>query len=78
MALVESLQELSIVKPRTNWQPLARAAFQTSFEKLPDVYFAKGEQRLTNLRYWSQGMADGLPIESRPEQRAMSGGTVAK
>jgi lysophospholipase L1-like esterase len=72
MALVESLQELSMVKPRPNWQPLARAAFQTSFKQLPDVYFAKGEQRLTNLRYWTQGMADGPPVESRPKQKAMS------
>jgi len=72
MALVENLQELSIVKPQPNWQPLARAAFQSSFEQLPDVYFAKGEQRLTNLRYWTQGMADGPPVESRPKQQAMS------
>lgn len=72
MALVEPLQELSIVKPRPNWQPLARTAFQASFDELPDVYFAKGEQRLTNLRYWTQGMADGPPVESRPKQKAMS------
>lgn len=72
MALVENLQELSIVKPRPNWHPLARAAFQASFQQLPDVYFAKGEQRLSNLRYWTQGMADGPPVESRPPQKAMS------
>lgn len=72
MALIENLQKISIVKPRPNWQPLARDAFQASFQKLPDVYFAKGEQRLTNLRYWTQGMADGAPIESRPPQKAMS------
>ena len=78
MALVESLHELSIVKPRSNWQPLARDAFQASFQQLPDVYFAKGEQRLTNLRYWTQGMADGAPVESRPPQKAMSAGSRVK
>ena len=73
LALVERLRELAIVNPRQNWQPLARAAFARHFDQLSDVYFAKGEQRLENLRFWSQGRADGLPIESRPEQRAMSG-----
>jgi tetratricopeptide (TPR) repeat protein len=74
LALVERLHGLSIVKPANNWQPLARAAFAQHFAQLPDVYFAKGEQNLANLRRWSQGMADGPPIESRPRQQAMSEG----
>lgn len=72
MALVEQLREVSLVQPQTDWQPNAKAAFQRHFEQLPDVYFAKGEQNLANLRYWTQGLADGPPVESRPQQKAMS------
>ncbi|MDA0284854.1 MAG: SGNH/GDSL hydrolase family protein, partial [Planctomycetota bacterium] len=72
LALVKHLHGLSIVKPANAWQPLARAAFAQHFAQLPDVYFAKGEQNLANLRRWSQGMTDGPRIESRPRQRAMS------
>ena len=76
LALVERLRGLAITSPEANWQPLARAAFARHFDQLPDVYFARGEQRLSNLRYWSQGRADGPPIESRPEQRAMSASRI--
>jgi tetratricopeptide (TPR) repeat protein len=73
LALVEELRRVSLVNPQVDWQPLAKAAFEQHFDQLPDVYFAKGEQNLANLRYWTQGMADGPPVESRPQQRAMSG-----
>lgn len=36
--------------------------FQKHVDALPAQYFLKGEQRLENLRYWTQGMADGPPI----------------
>ena len=72
MALVEKLREVSLVQPQTDWQLNARAAFKRHFDQLPYVYFAKGEQNLANLRYWTQGMADGPPVESRPQQKAMS------
>ena len=73
LALVDQLRGVSLVVPQGEWQPRARAAFQQHFDQLPDIYFAKGEQNLANLRYWTQGMADGPPIETRPRQRAMSG-----
>ncbi|MGZ0168232.1 MAG: GDSL-type esterase/lipase family protein [Planctomycetales bacterium] len=73
IALVNQLEQVSLVSSQDNWQPQARAAFKRHFDQLPDVYFAKGEQNLANLRYWTQGMADGPPVESRPQQRAMSG-----
>tara|TARA_R110002072_G_scaffold303140_1_gene495594 strand:- start:78699 stop:80240 length:1542 start_codon:yes stop_codon:yes gene_type:complete len=72
MKLVETLQKISLVHPQTDWEPKAKVAFQRHFEQLPDVYFAKGEQNLANLRYWTQGMADGPPVESRSQQKAMS------
>jgi lysophospholipase L1-like esterase len=73
IALVAKFQQVSLVNPQGDWQSLARAAFKNHFDQLPDVYFAKGEQNLANLRYWTQGKAEGPPVESRPQQRAMSG-----
>lgn len=73
LTLVESLQAISFVSPANDdWQHQAKVAFKNHFDQLPDVYFAKGEQNLANLRYWTQGMADGPPVESRPRQKAMS------
>ena len=72
IALVAQLRQVALVSPQEGWQPRAKKEFQRHFEQLPDIYFAKGEQNLANLRNWTQGMADGPPIESRPRQRAMS------
>lgn len=72
IALVDQLHQAEIVSPPDGWLPAARRDFQRHFEQLPDIYFAKGEQNLANLRYWTQGLADGPSIESRPPQRAMS------
>lgn len=71
LTLVEKLRQMSLVHPKNGWQPEAREVFQQHFDQLPDLYFAKGEQNLANLRYWTQGMADGPPVESRPPQKAM-------
>lgn len=38
--------------------------FQRHLDSLPDHYFANGLQRLQNLQAWTQGRADGSPIES--------------
>lgn len=72
LALVEELERASLVTPQSGWQELAKTAFKRHFERLPDFYFAQGEQNLANLRFWTQGMADGPPVESRSRQKAMS------
>ena len=41
--------------------------FQDHLSSLPDHYFANGLQRLQNLQAWTQGRADGAPIESLPQ-----------
>lgn len=41
--------------------------FQDYLKTLPDHYFANGLQRLQNLQAWTQGRADGAPIESLPK-----------
>lgn len=72
IALIHPLSEAGVVQPQDGWLPAAKREFQRHFEQLPDIYFAKGEQNLANLRYWTQGQADGPPVESRPPQKAMS------
>lgn len=72
LALVEKLQRASLVTPQIGWKKLAKTSFKRHFEQLPNIYFAQGEQNLANLRFWTQGMADGPPIESRSRQKAMS------
>ena len=74
LTLVEELERASMVTPQNGWQKLAQTSFKRHFEQLPDIYFAQGEQNLANLRFWTQGMADGPPLESRRQQKAMSSG----
>jgi tetratricopeptide (TPR) repeat protein len=52
-------------------EAITRQQLQTRFQKhlksLPDTYFLHGLQRLKNLQAWTQGRADGAPIENHPE-----------
>jgi len=73
LALTGRLSRLGYVELSPDWQRKSQMAFQAHFDKLPAVYFAKGERTLKNLRAWSQGRADGPPAETRfpgriPEQ----------
>jgi lysophospholipase L1-like esterase len=72
MALVEELERVALLAPQRGWRTQSNAAFKRHFEQLPDIYFALGEQNLANLRFWTQGMADGPPVASRRRQKAMS------
>jgi lysophospholipase L1-like esterase len=72
MALVEVLERVALLTPQSGWQKQAQTSFKNHFEQLPDLYFAQGEQNLANLRFWTQGMADGPPVESRSQQKAMT------
>lgn len=65
LAMVERLRDLNLVQPEIGWKDRAAQAFQNHFDQLPDVYFAKGEQNLANLRFWTKGMADGPAVETR-------------
>jgi len=42
------------------------AAFEEHLNSIPDVYFLIGMERLKGLKAWTQGRADGAPIENHP------------
>lgn len=69
LALLKLMQDAALVQPEGNWQAAAERAFNDHFDFLPQIYFLRGEQNLEGLRYWSQGLADGPPIETRFPER---------
>jgi lysophospholipase L1-like esterase len=46
-----------------NWKEARSQAYEEHLKSLDDLYYAHGQQRLENLKYWTEGRADGLPIE---------------
>ncbi|MEM7384678.1 MAG: SGNH/GDSL hydrolase family protein [Verrucomicrobiota bacterium] len=48
-----------------NWEGGIEERYQKQIDDLGELYFAHGQQRLSNLRAWTQGRADGPPIRNR-------------
>lgn len=42
-------------------------AFNEHLNSIPDVYYLIGMERLKGLKAWTQGRADGAPIENHPD-----------
>ena len=57
-ALTEELERLGVVSRLPDWRDKSRQAYQRHFEALPDIYFARGEETLKNLRAWAAGRVD--------------------
>ena len=53
------------MKSDSEWVPAANRAFERQLNSLEPIYFLHGKRRLRNLEAWTQGRADGLPIEMR-------------
>ena len=53
------------VRPVTDWEAKRAAAYDRHEGSLDDFYFLKAERTLRSVRAWTQGRADGPPIESR-------------
>jgi len=68
-ACIEELARLGFVEPVAGWQQAAANAYRTHFDALDDHYFLKGQRTLDTVRQWTQGLADGPPIESRAPHR---------
>lgn len=64
-ALLEKMTEQGRIHPSADWQTRRDAAYQKHFNSLDTLYHLHGQRTLENLRAWSQGRADGPPIESR-------------
>ena len=63
-ALAEKLVELGMVRPRNDWQAVKRERYREHFDALGNLYFFKGEQRLTALRNWAAGRAKHMRPKS--------------
>jgi tetratricopeptide (TPR) repeat protein len=66
--LARVIQNLWLNKEATGDQSdRIKHRFQDHLDSLPDHYYVNGLQRLQNLKAWTQGRADGSPIESLPK-----------
>lgn len=68
-ALLQIMQELRLAEPQPNRDAQINAAFAEYLAELPQIYFLRGERNLDGLRFWTQGLADGPPVESRFPER---------
>lgn len=64
IALIGLLEQHEIVDPVAGWREQI-ASLNELLGALPPSYFTRGEQNLAGLRAWTQGRADGPPIEQR-------------
>lgn len=64
-AILKEMVRQGWLKPAEDWERGQRRSYQAHMESLDDLYFLHGQQRLQNLEAWTQGKADGPPIESR-------------
>lgn len=67
-ALTELVAAQGWVRLAADWQQNRERAFRDHFASLENFYFLKGQRTLDNLRAWTQGRADGPPIEQRLTQ----------
>jgi lysophospholipase L1-like esterase len=67
--LVRTLGSAKLIAQRSDWLRAARAEFRKHLDKLPAIYFPRGQQNLENLRFWTRGETDGPDIQERfPEK----------
>jgi hypothetical protein len=69
LALMTRMQDLRLVELPDGWRSHVKTVFAQHFDLLPRIYFLRGERNLDGLRYWTQGLADGPPIETRFPER---------
>jgi lysophospholipase L1-like esterase len=68
-ALLAQMMQDGLVRPREGWEEPAREAYAAHLASLPVVYFARGEEDITNVRHWTRGEAWGPPAEERFPER---------
>jgi hypothetical protein len=67
-ALADEMKRREWFQPSLEWDTRRQLAFQNNLKSLDSLYFPHGQRTLKSLRDWSQGRADGPPIESRKSQ----------
>jgi lysophospholipase L1-like esterase len=65
LALIEAMARQGWVRLPDDWRTRVEAAWNRHEAALPADYFTEGEKALAGLRAWTQGRADGPPIEYR-------------
>lgn len=63
--LVELMARLGWSNRSVGWEIRRDAMFQKHLSSLGELYFLHGQQRLENLRAWTEGRADGPLIQDR-------------
>jgi len=69
--LLEDMVQQGWLESTSGWNEQTAEVYMRHLESLDDIYFARGQQRLNNLRAWSKGRADGPPISEHPKMRTM-------
>jgi len=64
LALIEAMAAEQMVRPAVDWRSRLTEVYRQYRRTLPEIYYLKGEQRLENLRYWTQGRAEGKSRQS--------------
>jgi len=64
-ALAQRLRKHGWFQPSADWKSKRKAAFAEHRRGLSDIYYERGKKTLEALRMWTQGRADGPPIETR-------------
>lgn len=64
-AIAAQLVAQGDLQPDPDWDEKRRAVYKAHFDSLPTIYFLRGRETLRALEAWTQGRADGPPIESR-------------
>ncbi|MDB4743442.1 SGNH/GDSL hydrolase family protein [Planctomicrobium sp.] len=59
------LEEERVVELSQDWEAECQLIFKTHFESLDRTYFHKGQRALQGLKLWTQGNADGPPVEKK-------------
>ena len=72
-ALTEQMAKSGLVAISPNWSTQRDAAYREHFASLGDFYFLNGLRDLEMVRGWTQGRADGPPIEERLKERSQRG-----
>ncbi len=63
--LLNAMVRLGWVRGVSGWETQRDTFFQKQLASLDPLYFVHGQQRLRNLQFWTEGRADGPPIEER-------------
>ncbi|WP_417850197.1 SGNH/GDSL hydrolase family protein [Thalassoglobus sp.] len=65
LAIGHWLHQQGYVQLNADWDVACQESFSEHFDALPRTYFHRGQRMLSALKKWTQGDADGIPVEKR-------------